>query len=313
MSTNQTAKNPIVIPLEKQAALKALTTAPTIAWPTVGLLLWIVFGVLSVDLMVLNGYLPLWSAIILNPIFMYPVFHVAHDALHRAAASNHRLNDWFGQLALLFVIPEVSLGVFRYAHMIHHRLTNTENDPDHYVFGSNWFTTVLRWMTFEFYYAYYCYKDNKPASRKALKEVFKVQLILVPVLTVLIVQGYGMEVLMLWFIPSRITIAAIGCVFLWLPHLSEVEEGGLSSLKKAGPSEENLTAGTTVRLGKEPVLNVLMQWHNYHLIHHLWPTTPSYNHVKVLKLLEPELRDRDLHIQHDFNLNPVFYPGGSTV
>ena len=60
-------------------------------------------------------------------------------------------------------------------------------------------------------------------------------------------------------------------------------------------------------------MDTLMQWHNYHLIHHLWPTTPSYNHRKVWQLMEPELRARDLRIQHGFALIPTFHPGGTTA
>ena len=38
MSTNATAANPVEIPEAKLSALEALTRAPVIAWPTVGVL-----------------------------------------------------------------------------------------------------------------------------------------------------------------------------------------------------------------------------------------------------------------------------------
>ena len=117
---------------------------------------------------------------------------------------------------------------------------------------------------------------------------------------------------MLWFIPARITTALIACVFLWMPHLDGDENGELTHITTAESSSINLTAGTTLRLGYERLLNVLMQWHNYHLIHHLWPTTPSYNHEKVWRLLETEIRARDLRIQNGFALIPTFHPGGTT-
>jgi fatty acid desaturase len=68
-----------------------------------------------------------------------------------------------------------------------------------------------------------------------------------------------------------------------------------------------------MRLGFERLLAPLMQWHNYHLIHHLWPTTPSYNHAKVWKLMEPELRERDLRIQQGFALIPTLHIGSLTA
>ena len=313
MSTNQTAKNPVQIPEEKRALLTQLTRAPAIAWPTIALLFWIVGGVITTDVLALRGVLPYWIAAILNVVWMYPVFHVAHDALHRAVSTNTTLNDWVGRIALFFTIPEVTLGVFRHAHMIHHRLTNTPEDPDHYMFGSNWLSTVMRWMTFQFNYARLSMKAKTPAGKKAFRNAVPMAVFTVTVFTALCFNGYWQEAVFLWLIPSRIALSLIGFAFLWLPHLSDDRGEGLSHIHVADSSLDNLTAGTTMRLGAEGVLSPILQWHNYHLIHHLWPTTPSYNHAKVWKLIEPELRQRDLNIQHGFQLKPTFYPAPNSA
>lgn len=313
MSTNQIAKNPVVIPAHKQDQLRELTRPPLVAWPTIFLLFWIVGGVVTTDILALQGLIPLWLAAILNVIWMYPVFHVGHDALHRAVSTNRQLNDWVGRIALWFSLPEVSLSLFRYAHMIHHRYTNTPEDPDHYVFGSNWFTTVLRWLTFEFNYAYLCMKTDNKTGKKAFRVALPTILATAAVFAALCAMGYWQEAVFLWLIPSRITLCLIAFVFLWMPHLSDDRGQGLSHIHTADSSLDNLTAGTTVRLGHERLLAPLMQWHNFHLIHHLWPTTPSYRHAKVWKLLEPELRARDLNIQHGFSLKPTFHPAGTTT
>ena len=313
MSTNQIAKNPVIVPADKQDQLRELTRAPLIAWPTILLLFWIVGGVVATDILALQGAIPLWLAALLNVIWMYPVFHVGHDALHRAVSSNRQVNDWVGRIALLFSLPEVSLGLFRYAHMIHHRYTNTPQDPDHYVVGSNWVTTLLRWLTFEFNYAYLCMKTDNSTGKKAFRVAAPTILATVAVFSALCALGYWQEAVFLWLIPSRITLCLIAFVFLWMPHLSDDRGNGLSHIHTADSSLDNLTAGTTVRLGHEWLLAPLMQWHNFHLIHHLWPTTPSYRHARVWKLLEPELRQRDLNIQHGFSLKPTFHPAGTTA
>jgi fatty acid desaturase len=310
MSTNAAADNPVFIPEYKKAELKRLTRAPVIAWPTLAVAVWIVGGVIMVDYLALTGAMPLWAGMLLNVLFMYPVFHVAHDSLHRAASSNKWLNEKLGSLVLLFTIPEVSLGVFRYSHMQHHRFTNGDKDPDHYVYGSNWVSTVFRWMTFELYYVYYNLTSGDPRGLKAVKDGLPMVAATVAVYTLLCYLGYWKEATLLWLIPSRITLAIIGCVFLWLPHVSETEDGSIEHMHTSNSSGDKLTAGTTMRIGAESVLNVLCQWHNYHLIHHLWPTTPAYNHQKVWQLLEPELRSRDLNIQHNFDLLPTFSAGG---
>ena len=58
--------------------------------------------------------------------------------------------------------------------------------------------------------------------------------------------------------------------------------------------EVNFTCASTVREGLEWLLNSVMQYQNYHLIHHLYPTTPFYNNYKVWREIEPELRKKQL-------------------
>jgi len=312
VSSNASSKHPIPVSAQKKAALYRLTNPPAIAWPTLSLLIVIVLGIVTSDVLALEGAIPLWVSACVNVFFMYPIFHVAHDATHRSASSNVQLNDWMGRIALLMIAPQVSLSTFRYSHMIHHRFTNEESDPDHYAHGP-WWSLFFRWMTFDLSYAVYNWRSGDPRGLKTLKDTFPLAAMTLVVVALLVYLGYGLQVLMLWFIPARLTTALIGFVFLWLPHLNSDGSGTVQHITTAAPTHSNLTAGTTIRLGHEPLMDVLMQWHNYHLIHHLWPTTPSYNHRKVWQLMEPELRERDLRIQHGFALLPTFYPAGSTA
>ncbi|MBC7916218.1 MAG: fatty acid desaturase [Rhodoferax sp.] len=312
MSSNASAKNPVPVPPEKKAELYRLTNPPLVAWPTVAVMLFIVVGVVGTDIAALKGWLPLWGAMLLNIVFMYPVFHVVHDATHRSASSNVTVNDWIGRVGLLMVAPQVSLSTFRYSHMIHHRFTNDPKDPDHYVHGP-WWNILLRWMSWDASYVAYNLRSGDPRGIKTIKDTLPLALLTVAVAVALTVAGYGLEVLMLWLIPSRIVTALLAFTFLWLPHVVRDENGRLAHISTGDPAMDNLTAGTTIRIGNEGMLDTLMQWHNYHLLHHLWPTTPSYNHRAVWRLMEPELRQRMLHIQHGFDLAPTLYAPGTTA
>lgn len=108
-----------------------------------------------------------------------------------------------------------------------------------------------------------------------------------------------MEVLMLWFIPSRVIQLVLGFSFFWLPHVPhDVSQ------------EENFTRATTVREGHEWLLAPLLQYQHVHLVHHLYPTTPFYNNDRVWRLVEPALRRRhDLAIQKGFAIRPVIEKG----
>jgi fatty acid desaturase len=114
---------------------------------------------------------------------------------------------------------------------------------------------------------------------------------------VLTASGYGLDVVMLWFIPSRVIFLTLGFSFFWLPHVPhDVEQ------------ETNFTAATTIREGAEWFMGPVLQNQNFHLIHHLFPMTPFYNNHKVWHLLEAELRKKELSIQHNFSIQPTRYP-----
>ncbi|SPP92950.1 fatty acid desaturase family protein [Bradyrhizobium vignae] len=312
MSSNASAKYPVRVPTEKQAELYRLTNPPKVAWPTVAVLVYVVFGVIAVDVAAIRGLIPLWVGTLLNVATMYPFFHVMHDSMHRAASSNVKLNDWIGRIVLVATGSLGTLETIRYSHMMHHRFTNDPQDPDHYFHGS-WWTLPFRWMTPDLRYSWYNLRSSDPRAQKVMKDSLPYTIAVLSIFAGIFYLGYGWEWFMLFLLPQRLMLGLMSFVFLWLPHLDGDEKGELSHIKPAASTSHNLTAGTTIRLGFEKLLAPLMQWHNYHLIHHLWPTTPSYNHAKVWKLMEPELRERDLRIQHDFDLIPTLHVGGTTA
>ncbi|WP_082899124.1 fatty acid desaturase [Sulfitobacter sp. EhC04] len=315
MSTNASARHPVIIPKEKQTELYRLTNPPTIAWPTVAVLLYVMGGVIAVDIAALTGVIPLWLGMILNVATMYPFFHVMHDSFHRAASSNVKINDWIGRLVLIAVGFHVNLGAARYSHMMHHRFVNGPNDPDHYFHGK-WWTLPFRWMTMDYHYTWYNLTREDPRGRKVMIKTLPWSITMFGIYAVLIYMGYGWELLLLWYMPLRLALGLISFAVLWLPHIDGDEHGELAHIgagTHVATTGDTLTAATTMRLGFEKILAPLLQWHNYHLIHHLWPTTPSYNHAKVWALLEPELRERDLRIQHDFDLIPVLHHGRASA
>lgn len=284
---------PVSVPREKAAALKALTYPSMIAWPTIAMWLVSIIGVIASDVMALTGVIPYWAACLANIVFLYPLFGVIHDASHRSISSIKQLNDWLGRIGLLLLIPGASLGMFRWAHMQHHRFTSGEKDPDVYVHAGPKWLLPLRWMTFDIGYLIFMIKGNDPAGRKFLKPTIYALIGNVVLILAFMLAGFGKEVLLLWLIPARITMLNFGFVFFWLPHTLE----GVKA-------EDNLTLATNMRLGHEWLLGPLCQFQNYHLLHHLYPSAPPYNHPKIWKLMESEIRQRDLAIQKGFAIYP---------
>ena len=290
---------PIAIPKDKNKEFKELSSIPDYAWKTIILAVVSVGAVLLIDINALMGNISYLSACLAVSIIYYWYFSVIHDSIHRSISKNKKLNDFIGQLAASTFAPYATLPIFRWAHMEHHRFTNDEGDPDSYMHGS-WWQLAFRWMTIDVYYALRVFSAGTEQSKKAMREsVLRVSLGMVFIVAV-IAAGYGYEFFMLVFLPSRIAFIGIGFSFFWLPHSHWPDD------KEEISQAKNYTLATTVRLGYEGILNILLQYQNYHLIHHLWPTTPFYNNEKVWKLLEPELRERDLAVTRNFDIYPIY-------
>ena len=277
-----------------------LTRAPSLAWPTV--LMWALLTLTYVGVYVTCGvgWLPLWMGLLLNSVIGYVGFSVAHDAIHRAISTRTRLNDWIGQAGLLLLVPYVDLRLFRWGHIQHHRFASGERDPDR-VFRGSWWSLPLRWMFIDLFYLRHALRHGDKVSAPFLLNSLRMAMVFVVVVAALVVAGYGMQVLMLWFIPSRLVQLMLGFSFFWLPHVPhDVSQ------------EQNFTRATTIRQGHEWLLGPLLQYQHYHLVHHLFPATPFYNNYRVWLLIERQMRRHDLAVQHEFAIHPTVYPGAAS-
>jgi beta-carotene hydroxylase len=282
-------------PASKQDELKRLLAVPWVPGPVLLCLVMVIGGTLCLDALALGGRLALHWAAVGNGLLMYFMFTVAHDAIHRSAARSQRLNDWIGRIGLLFVFPHVSLGVFRWAHIQHHRFTNGPRDPDGWLHGP-WWQAPLRFLFIDLGYLIFITRHGDAVGRRHLRTTLVAAALTLAAVALLTRQGHGREVLWLWFLPSRFSLLATGFMFFWLPHV-----------KHDVPAARDLTQASSIRLGHEWLLTPLMQGHNYHLIHHLYPAMPSNRHEAAWRLLAPELHQRNLQIQHGFAIQPVIH------
>jgi fatty acid desaturase len=281
---------------EQRAEFKSLTSTPKIAWLTLAMWVTLNAAFLVSDTLGVSGRMPLWVGMLINSVVGYVAFSVVHDSIHRAVSTNIKVNDWIGQLALLLVAPYVSLKLFRWGHVLHHRFANGPLDPDR-VLNGPWWQLPFRWIFIDGFYLIYALSKGDKVSKPFLVQSYWFAAIFGTLIAVLTFFGYGLDVLMLWFIPSRVIFLTLGFSFFWLPHVPhDVEQ------------EKNFTGATTIREGAEWFMGPALQNQNFHLIHHLFPMTPFYNNHKVWYLLEPELRKKDLAIQHNFSIRPTFHP-----
>ncbi len=297
---------PMPVPKEKIEAFRALTDTPRFAWPTLTLAVVVISAVVTLDVLAVMGKIPLlWVAAANIPIY-YFFFTIIHDGVHRALAQNKKFNDFICQLAITCYAPFAAMPFFRWAHMEHHRFANDDRDPDDWSHGS-WWSLPFRWMTIDINYAWRAITSKDPRVKKVMRESAPYIVVGTTLIIATIGFGFGYELLMLWLIPSRLAFIGIGFSFFWLPHAHAPNANmELEQVK-------NYTMATTLRIGMERFLNPLLQYQNYHLIHHLWPTTPFYNNERVFRLVEPELRERDLAIVKPLEIQPSYEFAAKTL
>ena len=285
--------NTFPLPNKKQY-FRELTRTPIISWPALGLFVLGMTIVVSASVMTLSGATPLWAAMIANGLALYLLFSIMHESLHRSVSSNTRLNNTLGRISLMLLIPAAPLEIARWAHFRHHRFTNGDRDPDNFIHHAKWWEIPFKWPNFDLYYLYCFLQESGEQRKRHTPALISAAAVFVSVVGTLTYLGYGMEVLFLWILPSRIALALIALVFVWLPHYpADIT------------SEDNVYEATTIRRGWEWLLTPLFVYQNYHLIHHLYPGAPFYNYIKIWHLRYDELIAQEPAIQKDFGLVPL--------
>lgn len=278
---------------QNKALLNGYKDSPALAIPTTLLCVAVSAVLVWSWSAALTGAIPLWLGCLINGLCSYGMFSIIHDASHRAISSNRWVNDGIGTVGLVFLFPYAPMPILRWLHMQHHRFTNARNDPDWFTHTSPRWQAPFRWAMFDGYYMYYYFRYGGEFVTKFMGVFLIYVSIALAALTAAIYYGYGLEVFLLWFVPTRIGLLLIDIVFVILPH-----NPGLVS------QQEDPYLATTMRMGWEWLLTPLMVYQNYHLIHHLYPTVPFYKMHKVWHLQKEQLTKHDVSYQTAFGLEP---------
>ena len=295
--SNATTTATVIEPIDDELRFREMTRRPSLAWPTLLLLVAVITLFAASTTFYLTGYLGLAWAIMLNAMACYMAFTVGHDASHNAVSSNRRLNDWVGRISTMLLSPIPFFRMFRYIHMQHHRFTNEDNkDPDMYCGkGSKW-TLPLRWATLDIHYFTIYLKPGifleRPVSER--RELVIAALFGVATIAFMIGMGWGLEYFLLFFVPTRIAVVILACAFDFLPHYPH-----------ATRASEDPFQATLNRKGWEWILTPLLLSQNYHLVHHLYPTVPFYRYLSVWRAREAYHQSHDPAQASAFGLGPV--------
>ena len=277
-----------------EALFQSYLKAPTLAIPTVLIFIGVMAGLATVWYYALAGALPLWQGALMNGLLTYWLFSVIHDASHHSLSSIKPINETLGAIGLFFLFPYAPMVALRWVHNKHHIHANGPMDPDRFEHDATWWQAPFKWSFFDGYYIYYFFKYGMKVVKRHLVSLIMYYSALVALFVTALYFGYGYELFMLWFIPSRITVFLICVVFVILPHAPGT----------VGQEQDKYMA-TTMRMGCEWLLTPLMVYQNYHLIHHLWPEIPFYKMHKAWYLKYDEINAENISFQTAFGVTPA--------
>jgi fatty acid desaturase len=262
---------------------------PTIAIPTVliwfaSLMIWIAATALALS------DLPAWRLAVTIPAHVlatYAMFTVLHDAIHYAVGRRRWVSELFGRLSAPFVALYVTYPVIRYIHYEHHRNTNEDprSDPDAWAHAGPRWLLPLRWLTIDAWYIRFCLPRMHRRPRKHRVGVLINVALFMLLVGTLLVSGHGWHFLVIYVIPQRLALGILAWWFDWLPH----HDLGVTSKTDAWRASR-------VRVGWERLMNPLMFYQNYHVVHHLHPRIPFYLWFRAWQKTETDYLDRDVPI-----------------
>lgn len=244
---------------------------PTLALPTVTLLVvaWTAFAASTIGY--LHGWFPVGATIAINAAVTFVMFTVSHDAIHHAISSTRWLNGCVGRLAWLLVVPIISFPTYAFLHIEHHRHANDDaNDPDAWASHSRWWQMPLRWPFPELMYSGFILRTVRSRPKSEVAETLGLLTLCLSALGVAIVTGHFWTLAVVFLIPQRIGLIVLLWWFDWLPHHD-----------LADTQRSNRYGATRARVGMEWLYTPLMLSQNYHLVHHLHPSVPFYRYRKT--------------------------------
>jgi beta-carotene hydroxylase len=224
-----------------------------------------------------RGSIPLWLGFVLNTAlattFYMPMHESVHGNISGKVTSMRWLNELVGKLSQVPLLMAHS--AHRTSHMKHHAFTNEPGrDPDHFTHGTL-SQIPKKWFAVAMVNTFLPLLALIPALRRLLpkgmaesassdpgaqRSMFRMWLLSTIALVVCAALGVGVEALVLWYVPARLTMFWLMVVFAWYPHHPADTPGRYLD----------------TRVAVFPGSGLLIRGHDHHALHHLYPRVAHY-------------------------------------
>lgn len=202
--------------------------------------------------------LPLWLHVLIGVIPIHFAFTIWHEAAHGVISKNRTVNDAAGVLGMLpYMTPYF---MQRFIHLDHHKYLNEKDrDPNQIYADGPFWQLPFRYVR-AIAYAKKALAEDPRSPAMRMSDTFFLGA-LVALFAVSIWQGFFFALFWLWLLPLVIGKVIMDWYINYLPHV------GL-------PPDRFL--GT--RIIDTRWFTPWVLCHNYHAIHHLWPTIPWHRY-----------------------------------
>jgi ring-1,2-phenylacetyl-CoA epoxidase subunit PaaE len=260
-----------------------------IDWATLALLFAMYGTLIGNFALYQSAPLPLFLHIVISTLAIHVAFTVWHEGVHQTVSKRRIVNDAVGVLGVLpYMAP---FFVEKWFHLQHHALLNRPDDPNYiYTDGSFW-TLPFRYPRVLKYARARMVDDPRTAGQK-LSDRGGVGAV-VALYAVALWQGVFLDLVALWFIPVVIGKIVMDWYINYLPHV------GLPPHRFRG-----------TRIIDLPWLTVALLGHNYHAVHHLWPSIPWHRYRATFVENRDYLREHGVPIETRITFDP---PAGSEL
>jgi len=220
--------------------------------------------------------LPLPVHILLGAVAIHLAFTIWHESAHRNVCANRVVNDTIGILGMLPYLAPFYLE--KWFHLQHHALMNQRDDPNFiYTDGPLWQLPVRYLRVLRFAHQQ---MENDPRTKLQKRLDWTPRLVLLIVCAIAFWKGAFFDVGLLWLVPLALSKLVMDWYVNFLPHV------GLPP---------NRFQGT--RIIDVGWLTWLLLGHNYHAIHHLWPSLPWHRYRATFNEKLEYLREHGVPIE----------------
>lgn len=207
----------------------------------------------------IQGALPLWSHVVIGVLPVHVAFTIWHEAAHGTVSNRRWINHAAGILGMFpYMTPYF---IQRFVHLDHHKYLNEPGrDPNEIYAGGPLWQLPLRYLRL-FAHAKAAVRED-PRTKAMRISDYATLAVVAGVYGIAIWQGFFTALFFAWLLPFAIAKVVMDWYVNYLPHV------GLP------PDRFKGTRIIDVRW-----LTPLILSHNYHAIHHLWPTIPWHGYL----------------------------------